>query len=230
MKISSNTISLLKNFSAINNSIFIKSGSEIWTTSPDKSIIGYARVEESFPVDFGIYDLNRFLSLISFFENPDFDFTDDEVKILASKSRTNYRFADPRIIAHRNEFDKVEKYIRNSSRDLVYPIFFNLTDGDLNDFLKKSSVLKLTDVQIGVENGHVTLQAHDKKNDLSDKHVLYLDDTIDGTFSAFLSVDKLKIIAGDYDVHIGESVLNFKHNKLDVQYWIAPDSDTEIKL
>lgn len=230
MHISNNTISLLKNFSAINNSIFIKSGKEIWTTSPDKSIIGYCRVDESFPVDFGIYDLNRFLSLVSFFENPNFEFTDDEVKILSSKSRTNYRFADPRIIAHRNEFDKVEKYIRQSSSQLVYPIVFNLSDSDLQDFLKKSSVLKLTDVQIGVENGHVTLQSHDKKNDLSDRHVLYLDDSIEGTFSAFISVDKFKIISGDYEVHVGESVINFKHNKLDVQYWIAPDSDTEIKL
>lgn len=230
MKISNNTISLLKNFSAINNSIFIKSGREIWTTSADKSIIGYCTVEESFPVDFGIYDLNRFLSLVSFFENPDFEFTNDEVKILSSKSRTNYRFADPRIIAHRNEFEKVEKYIRQSSSQLVYPIQFNLTDADLQDFLKKSSVLKLGDVLICTENGVVTLQSHDKKNDLSDKHVLYLDDKIEGTFSAYISVDKFKIISGDYTVHVGESVINFKNNKHDVQYWIAPDSDTQIKV
>lgn len=229
MQISSNTISLLKNFSAINNSIYIKAGNEIWTTSPDKSVIGYCQVQETFPVDFGIYDLNRFLSLVSFFENPDFQFSEDEVKIVAYKSKTNYRFADPRIISHRNEFDKVEKYIRNTSPNLNYQIQFTLEDDDLQDFLKKSSVLKLSDVLITVQDGYVVLQSYDRKNDLSDKHVLRLDDEISNTFSAHLSVDKFKIVSGDYTVLVGESVINFKNNKHDVQYWIAPDSDTEIK-
>jgi hypothetical protein len=228
MKISPHTISLLKNLSTINNSIFIKSGNQIWTSSHDKSIIGFAEVEDNFPVDFGIYDLSRFLSLVSFFENPTFEFNENSVKIIANKSRTDYRFADPLIISQRNDFEKVEKYIKNTSQNLEYDIQFLLKDQDLQDFLKKSSVLKLTDVLITVDSEHVTLQAYDKKNDLSDKHVLYLDDQIAGNFSAFLSVDKFKILSGDYTVNVGESVVNFKNNRHNVQYWIAPDSDNEI--
>lgn len=206
----------------------MKSGDKIWTTSSDKAVIGYAKVSEKFPVDFGIYDLTRFLSLVSFFENPEFDFHDDEVKIVSGKSRTNYRFADPVIISHRNDFEKVEKFITKNSRDLQYPIQFTLNDSDLQDFLKKASVLKLTDVLITVDSERVVLQAYDKKNDLSDKHVLYLDDQVSGTFSAFISVDKFKMLGGDYTVLVGESVICFKNNKVELEYWIAPDNDTEI--
>ena len=74
MKISDNTIKILKNFSSINQSILFRTGSTIRTKSPLSTIAAQAVVDEMFPFEFGIYDLNQFLSVVSLFEDPDFDF------------------------------------------------------------------------------------------------------------------------------------------------------------
>ena len=87
MKLSEQTVAILKNFSAINQNLIIKQGSEISTVSAMKNIVASAKVEESFPVEFAIYDLNEFLSALSLFENPDLDFQENYVLITESGSK-----------------------------------------------------------------------------------------------------------------------------------------------
>lgn len=230
MRISKDTITLLKNFSSINNSLYIKSGNHLWTAAQDGTLLASAQVAEEFPVDFGIYDLGRFLSLVTFFENPEFEFYDDHVVVKSGKSRTKYRFADANIISHRNDYDKAEKFIKNTkASSMEFPVSFTLSDEALQDFLKKASVLKLADIVFTTENGKVVLQAHDQKNDLSDKHVVELDDSVQHSFSAFLSADKLKMLPGDYQIGVGESVLHFVNTKHAIEYWVAPDADSVIE-
>jgi hypothetical protein len=229
MKISQDTIALLKNFSTINNSLFVKAGNKLWSASSDKSIIAYGEIAETFPVDFGIYDLGRFLSLISFFDSPEFNFKDDYVIVSSSNSETKYRFADSAIISHRNDFNKVESYLKNKAHTFEYPVSFQLKNVDLQDFLKKSSILKLPDIAITTDSTlNVILKSHDKKNDLSDNHILKLEETSTTKFSAFISVEKIKMIDGDYQVKISENVINFINTKHNIEYWVAPDADSEL--
>ena len=70
MKLSTETISVLKNFSTINANLMVKSGSSLSTMSAMKNIVAKADVTEEFPSDFAIYDLNEFLSALSLFGNP----------------------------------------------------------------------------------------------------------------------------------------------------------------
>ena len=81
MKLSSETISVLKNFATINQNLIIKSGSELSTMSAMNNILGKAKVKENFPQEFAIYDLNEFLAAISLFNNPELDFKKDFVVI-----------------------------------------------------------------------------------------------------------------------------------------------------
>ena len=87
MKLSEQTVSILKNFSTINQNLVIKEGSEISTMSAMKNIVSKAKVEETFPVEFAIYDLNEFLSAMSLFTNPDLDF--DENFVLITEAGSN---------------------------------------------------------------------------------------------------------------------------------------------
>ena len=64
MKLSNGTVTVLKNFSTINQNLVIKAGSKISTMSAMKNIIAKATVEETFPRDIAIYDLNEFLSAL----------------------------------------------------------------------------------------------------------------------------------------------------------------------
>ena len=79
MKLTNETINVLKNFSTINQNLVIKEGSSISTMSAMKNIIAKATVEEKFEKEFAIYDLNEFLSALSLFTNPNLDFNDDYV-------------------------------------------------------------------------------------------------------------------------------------------------------
>ena len=62
MKLSENTLAILKNFSGINNSILVKSGNKLRTISVAKNILAEAEIIEEFPKNFAIYDLSKFLN------------------------------------------------------------------------------------------------------------------------------------------------------------------------
>tara|TARA_B100000508_G_scaffold61138_1_gene48125 strand:+ start:156 stop:524 length:369 start_codon:yes stop_codon:yes gene_type:complete len=99
MKLSQGTLIILNNFAKINPSITFKEGQEVSTLSIQRNILSRAVVEEKFPKDFAIYDLGEFLSGLSLFDNPDFDFTNDNyVVIKDTKCQSRYFFADPSTI------------------------------------------------------------------------------------------------------------------------------------
>ena len=76
MKLSEKTLTVLKNFAGINNSILVKEGNKLRTMSVAKNILGEAQIEEDFPRQFGVYDLNQFLNGLSLHQDPDLDFTE----------------------------------------------------------------------------------------------------------------------------------------------------------
>ena len=67
MKLSTNTIQVLKTFASINQNLVIKEGNTISTMSAMKNIVAKAEVEETFPKQVAIYDLNEFLASLSLF-------------------------------------------------------------------------------------------------------------------------------------------------------------------
>ena len=81
MNLSEQTVSILKNFSSINQNLLVKQGKVINTMSAMKNIVAKAEVEEEFPVEFAIYDLNEFLSCLSIFAKPELTFEDGFVII-----------------------------------------------------------------------------------------------------------------------------------------------------
>ena len=77
MKLSKHTLNMLKNFSDINMSIEIKKGNLLRTVSVQKNILAQAELEDEFPKDFAIYELNRFLGAASLFDDPEFEFNEN---------------------------------------------------------------------------------------------------------------------------------------------------------
>jgi len=71
MKLTQKTFNLLKNFSSINQSLYAYTGNKLKTVSETKTVIAEAEVQEMFPREFGIYDLNQFLGIVSLLEEPD---------------------------------------------------------------------------------------------------------------------------------------------------------------
>jgi hypothetical protein len=218
MKFSENTLSILKNFSGINQSLLFKQGNVVKTISVMKNILAEATIEEDVPKDFGIYDLNQFLNGLSLHKNAELDFENDNyVVIREGKSRSKYFFADPSVIV-----TPPDKSINLPSQDVC----FVLDTKELDKLLKAASVYQLPDLSVVGEAGVVKLVVRDKKNDTSNDFSMVVGETSD-EFVFNFKVENLRILPGTYEVVISQKLLShFKNTNIDVSYWVALEPDS----
>ena len=219
MKLSDNTLAILKNFAGINNSILVKRGNKLRTISVAKNILAEAEILEEFPRDFAIYDLNQFLNGLSLHQDPDLDFQQDSyLSIKEGKRRVKYFFADPNVI-----IAPPEKEINLPSKDIC----FQMDSVTLEKLLKAAAVYQLPDLSAIGEAGVIKLVVRDKKNDTSNEYAIVVGDT-DKEFTFNFKVENIKIIPGPYDVVVSSKLLSqFTNSKYNLTYYIAlePDSD-----
>ena len=217
MKLSDKTLSLLKNFSTINQSILFKAGTKLRTISVMKNILAEVHIEEEIPKDFGIYDLNQFLNGLSLHQKPELDFTNDGyVVIKEGKSRSKYFFADATVIV-----TPPDKSLQLPSED----ISFVLETEQLDKLLKASYVYQLPDLSVVGENGVVKLVVRDKKSDTSNDFSIIVGET-DNTFVLNFKVENIKILPGTYEVVISKKLLSrFTSKNYDLTYYIALEPD-----
>ena len=218
MKLSDKTISVLKNFSSINQSILFKEGSKLRTISVMKNILAEATVTEEFSRDFGIYDLNQFLNGLSLHQSPELDFTNSGyVVIREGAMRSNYFFSDPNVIV-----TPPEKAIELPSEDVC----FELSTDQLEKLLKASAVYQLPDLSAVGENGVVKLVVRDKKNDTSNDFAIVVGET-DAEFSFNFKVENIKVLPGTYEVVVSQKLLSrFTSKNHDLTYYIALEPDS----
>lgn len=218
MNLSENTITVLKNFSTINQSILIKEGSKIRTISILKNIFAEATVTEKFPKDFAIYDLNEFLNGIGLHQNPDLDFDEQSyLTIKDGKRRVKYFYADPEVIVC-----PPDKDIELPSQDIC----FQLEHSQLDKLKKAAAVYKLPDLSVVGEGGTIRLLVRDKNNDTSNEYSLEVGET-DETFTFNFKEENIKIIPGSYDVVISKQLsAKFTNEKYNLTYFIALEPDS----
>ena len=218
MKLSDKTLSLLKNFSSINQSILFKEGSSLRTISVMKNILAEATITETFPKDFGIYDLNQFLNGLNLHQTPELDFENDKyVMIREGKSRSKYFFADPSVI------------VTPPDKEIVLPsedVCFVLNTQQLDKLLKAAAIYQLPDLSAVGEAGVVRLVVRDKKNDTSNDFSIVVGET-DSIFTFNFKVENIKILPGSYEVVISQKLLSqFTSTDRDLKYYIAMEPDS----
>ncbi len=221
MNLCDNTLGILKNFAGINNSILVKEGNQLRTISVAKNILAEAEIDEDFPRQFGIYDLNQFLNGLSLHQDPDLDFSEESyLTIREGKRRVKYFFADPQVIVA-----PPEKEITLPSQDVC----FQLDSTALDKLLKAAAVYQLQDLSAVGEAGVVKLVVRDKKNDTSNEFAVVVGET-DKNFTFNFKVENIKIIPGAYDVVVSQKLLSkFTNTNFNLKYYIAlePDSTFE---
>ncbi len=218
MKLSDSTLSLLKNFSTINQSILFKQGTKLKTISVMKNILAEATISEELPKDFGIYDLNQFLNGLGLYSNPELDFANDgHVLIREGKSRSKYFFADPEVI------------ITPPEKAITLPdetVSFELSTDQLDKLLKAAAIYQSPDLSVIGENGVVKVLVRDKKNETSNT----FDETVgetESTFSFNFKVENIKILPGAYNVVCSQKNLSrFTNKNQDLVYYIALEPDS----
>jgi len=221
MKLSEKTLTLLKNFSNINQSILFKKGSSLRTISVMKNILAEATIDEDLPTDFGIYDLGQFLNGLTLHNRPELDFQNDGfVYIKEGRMRSKYFFADPKVIV-----TPPDKELELPSED----VSFTLSTEQLDKLIKAAGIYQLPDLAVVGKNGVVKILVRDKKNDTSNDFAITVGDTND-TFSFNFKVENIKILPGTYDVVVSKKLLSrFTCQNYNLKYYIAlePDSTFE---
>ena len=218
MKLSDQTLNILKNFAGINNSILVKQGTQLRTISVAKNILAEPAIEEDFPRDFAVYDLNQFLNGLSLHQDPDLDFSPESyISIKEGKRRVKYFYADPNVIV-----SPPDKEITLPSDD----VHFQLDSSALEKLLKAAAVYQLPDLSAVGEAGVVKLVVRDKKNDTSNEYAVVVGET-DKEFSFNFKVENIKIIPGAYDVVVSQKLLSkFTNTNCDLKYYIALEPDS----
>ena len=222
MKLSEKTISLLENFSSINQSILVKKGSKLRTISVMKNILAEADVDENFERDFGIYDLPQFLNGVNLMKDPDLDLKNETYMIIreGKNTKVKFAFADPEVIV-----TPPEKPLELPSSDVK----FQLDSTHLQKLLKASAIYQLPDLSAIGDGQEITLVVSDRKNDNSNEYTLVVGKT-DKEFVFNFKMENIKLIPGSYDVQISKKNLaKFTNSNYNLDYFIAlePDSSYE---
>jgi hypothetical protein len=213
MKFSERTLTILKSFSQINKSILMRQGNVLKTITPEKTLIANATIPDTIPSDACIYDMSRFLSILSLYEDPDVEFHDKYFIISEGKRRTKYVYADISMI-----HTPPEKDITIPSADVVMDVSWN----DISSVLKAAGVLQFTEVAFVGVDGKCYLKAIDSANPGADDFGVEIGETAD-TFNIVIKTDNLKLLPQDYRVTLcSKGISEFKG--ADVTYFVAIDS------
>lgn len=214
MKLCENTLSILKNFSGINPSLMFKEGDTLRTISPQKTVMAQAKITDNIEGNAAVYDLSRFLSTLSLFNDPTVEFGTESFMIKDGRRKVNYTYAAANMI------------VAPPASDIKVPsveVQVDISWEDIDNVKKAAGVLQVSDVAFVGESGKIKLVATEMTNSTSDKYDVEIGEYEGEDFNMHIKVDNLKLIPADYEVSLSSQMAHFKSES--VQYWIAVQSN-----
>ncbi len=215
MKLSDDTVTVLKNFSSINQSLLFKSGNTLKTISPLKTIFVEATVGESFPKEFALYDLNKLLAKVSLYKDAELAFDDDKINISTeNKKKSDYiKYCSPKVIV-----TAPEKPITFGDPDCS----FSLSQEDLDWMRKSAGISGSPNFVFESDGSTIQFIATDVKDDSADQSKIEIGTSEGAKFRIVMKVENFKLIDGSYDVSIAKKgMARFKHKTINITYYIA---------
>lgn len=218
--LSEDTINVLKNFATINPNLVFTPGQKVKTISEAKTIMAQADIVEDMPKEFGVYDLNEFLSVYNLVEQPSLEFEDKSVLINGANNQVvRYFFSETEILT-------------TPQKDIQMPdaeLGFTLTDEILNQIRKAAAVLGHTELSLKGDNGVITASVVDTKDNTSNSfsYELDRDNACVESFNFIVSIPNLKLLPGDYFVSISSKLIsNWTNNNYPIEYFIALEKNS----
>jgi len=217
INLSKETLSILKNFASLNSNILVKPGNVLRTITPSKNGMAEAKVSESFDTEFGIWDLNKFLGVISLFNNPNFEFHDKYVIISGGGSqKVKYYYSEPKLLTTPTKNVNMPDSVVSAT----------LSGTDFTQIQKASAVMQLPDLSFVNKNGSIVAAVTDLKDPTSNNYEVEVGD-YDGNadFKFNFQIQNIKLLAGDYDINFAKNtVAEFSNVNTDLVYWFAMES------
>ena len=231
MNLSNDTLNVLKNFASINPNIVFQPGQKLKTISESKTIMAQAEIVEDMPKEFGIYDLNEFLSVFNLIENPVLEFEDKSVLVstaeggsqISNHQKVRYYFSETDILT-------------SPSKDIQMPnaeLGVSLSEDILNQIRKAAAVLGHTELSLNGTNGLVTASVVNTQDSTSNSYTIELDkdNTCKNDFNFIVSIPNLKLLPGDYFVSISSKLIsNWTNSNYPIEYFIALEKNSTFNV
>lgn len=215
LKISDSTIAILRNFQTIQNSIRITPGNELSTGVDNLAMQAKAVVPETFDREFGIYDLQKFIAVISLFKEPELAFNERQMVISSGSQKLFYTYAEPSLIYRPAKYPKIRS-----------DVTFTLKSDVLSSVIKAMDVMSLPELAVVGADGKVSLQAIKSKDISADTYTVEVGQT-DKEFQAIIQRGYLKMNMRDYEVAQDlRGMTSFTSN--DITYWIANEAHSKL--
>ena len=232
MKLSDSTVSVLKNFAGVNVNLVINPGKTIRTIGASRNIFAKADVQDDFPVQVCIYDLNSFLNAITLFDDVDLDFEDKFVNVKSGDATIKYFYADPSVVTAAPDKEiKLDEELFTCE----------MAPEDVNALMKVAAALAAPTIAISCSKGVAKVTVNDRKNSSSHMYSKKLTmpkkakDVPD--FDAVLRVENFKLLPGKYVCTIGKKihkdnsvvgVVKWENQDTPLTYWMTVETDSKI--
>ena len=219
MKLSEQTVNLLKNYANINQSIEFREGKVLKTVSPLNTILASVEIEEEWPRTFPIYELSRFLGTLSLFNDPDLDFTEEGVTISDPSHEAQYRYCG-----------SSSMFQTPPEKDISFPdpdVEFTLEIDVFKKTINAANTLGLPEVVVEGDGTEIRLLVSDTGNVLSDSFSTGVG-TTDKTFRMIFKTENLnKIMEGTYEVALSSKrISKFIRTTDTLKYYIALEQNS----
>lgn len=211
MKFSSETVNILKNFSTINPSIVFRQGTKQTTMSTGKTVVAMADLTEDMPHKFAIYDLSKFLTVLSMFKDPSVSVDTRHAIIKSDDSKIQYNFTDPSLMIEAPE---------NGLKPLEVLAEFTISNERVQSLLKAAAVLSSQDVMFYAEDGKLFVKAFNQGDSSSDKYEIELGEA-DSDFNVLVKIENLKLLPAEYNVKVTSKYVQFSASNPNVTYWVV---------
>ena len=223
MILSSQTTDVLRNFAQINQSLLFKQGNVLKTISEQTNVMAKTTVDETFPQDFAIYDLNKFLGVLSLFAEPKLTFKELSVEVQASVDANNFVAGDQVAeyqFASKSLFEDEERILAKEVELPTVDASFVLEQKYLQAVMKAAAIMSLPEIAVIGDNGMMEMKAVDSKTGV-DSYSIKIGNS-EKDFRLVFKIENFKMMLGSYDVKISEQGIGYFNNQdVNLEYWIA---------
>jgi len=217
MKLSKQTLEILRNFSVINANILIKKGNKLSTLAVAKNIMAEVTVDETFDETVGIFNLPELLGVVQMMGDPEIKLDTKFMTLSEGKTKLRYVYADQSILTY-------------PTKDMKMPaedISFDLTSGQLLQIQKAAAALGVQDIAVVGDGTSIIIQVLDKKNDGSNQYTIDLNTETTKEFTVYFKIENFKHISDDYAVSISsKNISKFVGSSVGVTYFVAVEADS----
>ena len=217
MKISKQTLDILKNMSTINSNLYVREGNTLSTISPNRAVVSSATVVEEFEIPFGIFNLSEFLGVHSLFNSPELEFSEKFVTFREGRNKIRYAFAE-------------ESLLTIPKKAIVFPesvSTFTLDETDLAQIQKTIGVIGATHLALVADGKKITAVVQDITNEYSNQLEIDLETSTEEKFTVYMKAENLKFTPGKYTIKVSaKKIVEFFNTNTDQTFWLAAEENS----